>query len=549
MITVAALLLVAALVPLIAAHPHSYHTGECMEMRTSARSGRTQWISHPFKCMKDIKLPREERLARRICGRKAHDYMLSFFKGDKIDLLKHKDLEEVKTRRHEFFARCMVDRLGLEAVDGSLDSGKVLQNSLKMDSSDVSALMKMQTIINICVTNSTGVNATEQFLLLRGCVRRLVQEHCTLQQQLLRSYLERGRDASPACANVSTDYHNLMLDELIDACMAEQAVKAADGTKQLSVLASTNKGRFAQTMILSKICVAEKMNWISPETGFSGDLLRDFVSNFTWDFVPEGREEVLRAMEECDANLEGSVHNQVHQWESCFAPKIVEICGFNNNITKFFFPFINADIQKAALEYIEDLTDDDDSMEDLNDYDDDYDYDDYSAQDDDDDDDYDDENYDGKSYEDLDDNDDDDIDIDDDDYVKAGTVDDGLFEINLRSTRLETEKDAMMVSNNDDNLREIDGMKSKESVEDDAEEFMAHMKHKQITSPDAKTDSGKTKPETVTNQPSTEVTSLEFTTVSSETTVGDDETSVPSTQTPGSNDFEGELSLGEIITP
>ncbi|XP_066988523.1 uncharacterized protein [Macrobrachium rosenbergii] len=232
-----------------------------------------------------------------------------------------------------------------------------------MDSSDVSALMKMQTIINICATNSTGGNATEQFLLLRSCVRQLVQEHCTLHQQLLRSYLERGRDASTACANVSTDHQNLLLEELFDTCMSEHAVKSASGTKELSVLASSNKGRFAQTMVSSKICVAEKMNWFSQETGFNGQLYRDFVSNFTWEFAPEGRKEVLRAMEECDTELEGSAYNQVHQWESCLAPKVVEICGFNNNITKFFFPFINADIQKAALEYIENLTDDDDDEE------------------------------------------------------------------------------------------------------------------------------------------------------------------------------------------
>ncbi|XP_064098218.1 uncharacterized protein LOC135209493 [Macrobrachium nipponense] len=537
------LVLVAAYLTLIAAHPHNhrnYHTGECMEMRTSARAGRTQWISHPFKCMKDIKLPREERQAKQICGRK---------KSIQAELLFHFCYNsEVKTKRHEFFARCMVDRLDLGAPDGSLDAGKVIQNSLKMDSSDVSVSVDEDADDHQYLCNKqhrrecNGAIPSPEELRTTAGARTLHTAPPTAE-----IYLERGRDASVACANVSTDHQNLLLEELFDTCMSEHAVKSASGTKELSVLASSNKGRFAQTMISSKICVAEKMNWFSQETGFNGQLYRDFVSNFTWEFAPEGRKEVLGAMEECDTELEGSAYNQVHQWESCLAPRVVEICGFNNNITKFFFPFINADIQKAALEYIEDLTDDEDDddqeEEDLDDYEDDFTYDDeYDSQvdnnddtEDDNEDDYD--NDYNKTYE--------------EDDGEAETVDDGLLEMNLKPAKTETEKDAMLVDGEDDDdaaedLTEIEELKDKESVEDDAEEFMAHLKKKQVNSPDPKQAST----EQSTKLPSTaEVSETEdlVTTEASESPAP----SASSTQAPpeGGNDFEGEMSVEETVSP
>ncbi|KAK7083264.1 hypothetical protein SK128_011946 [Halocaridina rubra] len=401
------LLLGATFASTVVAHPHSRHHngGECMEMRTTIRGSRSLWFSDELECMDDIEPSRDEAEARKICKGKARRYVMDFFKEDKIDAEKNTTVDDVTTQRDLFYAKCMVERLDLITKNESLDTNKLLQNAVKMDSSDSEDLMHMHTWMRICIaefnrslpinsTNSTltanttlaensttAVNARNstpaalQFMDMRNCIQQLMKEHCYQQKLLVKEYIQRGDNAS-ICANISAETGISNFTKVFQECMAEITLEDITDIKQSagSIPRSTkSRSELAQIMLESTACTIEKMNWSTPERGLNISTYRNYVANFSgWNEIPKVLEKLSVAMNTCVSNYTGDIYTQVYNWIFCFKPAVIQTCGFKSNLTEFLIPFTAQNIREASKDYIEELMGTDDESASLRTFDDTY---------------------------------------------------------------------------------------------------------------------------------------------------------------------------------
>ncbi|MPC37577.1 hypothetical protein E2C01_031064 [Portunus trituberculatus] len=278
-------------------------------------------------CLRGIKPFKHHRSVLRRCKNQVKKNLIMDRRDFKKDLLDPETMEGVMTEAWEGVAACLVEKLQLEAEDGTLDTKKLVRATAGMGGKDIWKVKYMRAMVITCADNTTANNATQQLKDVMECVREGALEFCESKMAFAKRWLQSSSEES-VCSSVVVPPE------------AEWAVR---------------------------LCASERLGWYRPTEGFLFTEMSEAIANFTgWEDIPQVRDNVTQTIVDCAPSFEGDVQVQAVLWTSCFMTTIFDTCGFRSNLTRMFFPGLRHTMRREVrqlmrgLVEVGDLGDDDD---------------------------------------------------------------------------------------------------------------------------------------------------------------------------------------------
>ncbi|XP_042890178.1 uncharacterized protein LOC122265112 [Penaeus japonicus] len=279
-------------------------------------------------------------------------------RGSLRDLFKD-GLSGVQDRFDEMkdqMVECLVNKMGLETENGTLDIEQAVLKSTNLDGPDKEAVVNVKIFFEECAANTTSTNATQQMLEIMSCVKNKSQEFCDERHELLRSWIETdSENATCSSVTISSD----TIDTIKQYPSQETSTSSEEDTPRPSRgrgggrrrggRGGRGRGRGGRgrrsideddiwPMIL---CVNEEFGSYNASTGFNFTAIADRIATFSgWEDIPEALANLTQKMIECQPEFEGDAVAQGVEWMTCLRPSYMEICGPRSPLTEYLFPGI-----------------------------------------------------------------------------------------------------------------------------------------------------------------------------------------------------------------
>ncbi|XP_045128524.1 uncharacterized protein LOC123514613 [Portunus trituberculatus] len=365
-------------IALPAVHPHPQpHTHAMCVMMDRPYQGARQLLGGRLPhCLRGIKPFKHHRSVLRRCKNQVKKNLIMDRRDFKKDLLDPETMEGVMTEAWEGVAACLVEKLQLEAEDGTLDTKKLVRATAGMGGKDIWKVKYMRAMVITCADNTTANNATQQLKDVMECVREGALEFCESKMAFAKRWLQSSSEES-VCSSV------VVPPEPREACVAcaeelgvSEAMCGSDGANNDTLEQEHSKAiHIPGSMQLDpeeaewavRLCASERLGWYRPTEGFLFTEMSEAIANFTgWEDIPQVRDNVTQTIVDCAPSFEGDVQVQAVLWTSCFMTTIFDTCGFRSNLTRMFFPGLRHTMRREVrqlmrgLVEVGDLGDDDD---------------------------------------------------------------------------------------------------------------------------------------------------------------------------------------------
>ncbi|XP_047476375.1 uncharacterized protein LOC125030386 [Penaeus chinensis] len=242
----------------------------------------------------------------------------------------------------EGMVECMVEKMNLELVNGTLDVEQAVLKLSEFEGYDIEAIASIQSSLEECAANSTSSNATEQLTEIVLCVSNKSREFCTERLELLKTW-----DENANCSSVSIPTETL---SIIEECEPDDDSPRRRGPTRRRGRKPADRGH-GKKMWSQVLCVNENIGSYNASTGFNFTVIAEHIATFSgWDTIPGALENLTEKIIECQPEFADDAQTQAAQWMLCLRPSYVEICGLGGDLTEFLFPAIKKMIKESSEE-------------------------------------------------------------------------------------------------------------------------------------------------------------------------------------------------------